>query len=565
MKFGKSNINSARKFRTPTPRAGEARNPFETKRGVFRKMMFVRTSFLREHAMKTFLARFAPLIHFVLSGFDRLRFRGESILLSNQRGVDAYLFRQQIRYVNFIDHCEHLTHTLCQQTDQLAQSQGVPLKHLNSPKIDKEATALELAAAQPCSAPAGRIALITAVESCFTYRLRKNTDGRAYPVKQEGKCKHYYHYFQHPELGLCYVRVQTYFPFTIRVGVNGRHWLYQQLRNRHIAFEHRGNLLLSVADIPLAQQLLDAQVHADYAKILGELVEPLQPLSEHLHTYAPYYWMAEQTEWANDFVFHSADDLATWYKRWVRHGIENLNCTDVLKYLGKKRPSRCKDEAKIDLRERPEGTRLKFWYGTNSLKMYDKESISFRPETTVNQPKEFQVFGKNINAGPDEAAKWRPMRKGVVDMERRAEVSQAANNRLLESLATVAETETLGELLKGLGEPVIKNGKRLARALNPLTGKDGELLRILARGNFLIKGFRNQDVREALYGKTEDAKERQRQAAAVTRLLALVKGHELIVKVQKSHRYHVSAAGRRTVTALLTAHGCDATRLAGGE
>jgi hypothetical protein len=527
-------------------------------------MMFATTSSLREHAMKTFVARLASLIHFVLSGFDRLRFRGESIILSNQRGVDAYLYRQRIRYVDFMDHCQQLTHTLCQQTDELAEAEGVPIKHLNSPKIDKETTALELAASQPCAAPAGRIALITAVESCFTYRLRKNNEGRAYPVKQEGKCKHYYHYFLHPELGLCYVRVQTYFPFTIRVGMNGRQWLYQQLRQRRIDFQHRGNLLLGVADVPLAQQLLDAQIHADYVKILNELVEPLQPLSAHLQCHAPYYWMAEQTEWANDFVFHSADDLARWYPRWVRHGIENLNCTDVLKYLGKKQPKLCKDEAKIDLRQRPEGTRLKFWYGSNSLKLYDKEAISFRVETTINQPKEFRVFRKTAKAAPDESPQWRSMRKGVADMERRAEVSQAANQRLLESLATVAATETLGEMLKPLGKPVIQNGKRRARALNPLTGKDGELLRILARGDFLLKGFRNRDVREQLYAKTQDVKEARRQSAAVTRLLALLRAHGLIVKVQKSHRYHLSAAGRRTVTILLTAHSCDTTRLAAG-
>lgn len=533
--------------------------------------MFTTTSLLREHAMKTFLARFASLIHFVLSGFDRLRFRGESMLLSNQRGVDSYLYRQRIRYVDFMDHCQHLTHALCQQTDQLAEAQGVPVKHLNSPKIDKEATALELAASQPCAAPAGRIALITAVESCFTYRLRKNNEGRAYPVKQEGKCKHYYHYFLHPELGLCYVRMQTYFPFTVRVGMNGRQWLYQQLRKRNVEFQHRGNLLLGVADVPLAQQIMDAQVHADYAKILGELVEPIQPLSAYLHTHAPYYWVGEQTEWANDFVFHSPDDLATWFQRWVRHGIENLHCTDIMRYLGKKRPQACTDEAKIDLRKKPEGTRLKFWYGTNSLKMYDKEGISFRPETTINQPGEFNVFAKSVKGTADEPPRWRPMRKGVVDMERRAEVSQAANNRLLESLATVADTTTLGELLKPLGNRVSKNGKRLARALNPLTGKDGDLLRLLATGDFLIKGFRNADIRAAFYGKTtdttaaakkEDEKEKRRQSAAVTRLLFLLRAHGLVVKVNKSHRYHLSALGRRTVTALSMAHDYDATRLA---
>lgn len=513
--------------------------------------------------MKSFLSRFGSWISFVLSGFDRLRFRGDATLLSNQRGVDAYLYGQKIRYVDFPQHCQQLTNALCRQTEQRAQEHGIPLKHLNSPQIDKEATALQLASVHPPVGPSGRIALLTCVESCSTYRLRKNAAGRVYPVKEMGKCLHYYHYFQHPELGLCYARIQSYFPFTVRVGMNGRQWLYPQLRKRGIAFQHRDNLLLSVADVPLAQQLLDAQVRADYVQILSDLVQPIQPLWQHLvDARVPYYWLGEQTEWANDFVFHSPADLATWYPRWIRHGIENLTCTDVLRYLGKKNPKACAGEVKIDLRQRAEGTRLKFWYGTNSLKMYDKEAIALRLEMTINQPGEFTVFRKTAKATADEAPQWRPMRKGVADMECRAEVGQAANNRLLESLATVAEPQTLGELLKPLGQPVTKDGQRIARALNPLTGQDGEVLRILARGDFLIKGFRNADVRVALYAETADPSERRRQSAAVTRWLSLLRAHGLIVKKANTHRYDLSAQGRRTTTALLTAHGCNANHLA---
>ncbi len=51
--------------------------------------------------MNTFLQRFGSLIKFVVSGFDRLRFRGDSCLLNNNRGVDSYLFSQQVRYVDF--------------------------------------------------------------------------------------------------------------------------------------------------------------------------------------------------------------------------------------------------------------------------------------------------------------------------------------------------------------------------------------------------------------------------------------------------------------------------------
>lgn len=516
--------------------------------------------------MKSFLSRFGFLISFVLSGFDRLRFVGESRLLNSARGVDSYLYQRRVRDVDFPAHAEQLTKTLRAQTAKQAKLDGVPLEYLNSPDIDKEAWALHLAGARQIRS--GRIAVLSCVESCWTYRLRINRIGWVKPVKERGKCVHYYHYFLHPVIGLCYVRVQSWFPFAVRVGLNGRQWLYRQLTQRGIPFQSRNNLLLSVADPAHAQELLDEQRRTDWPTLLNDLVRPVQPLWSYLHDTArtPYYWMTEQSEWATDFVFHSPDELAAWYRRWCRHGIETLQCKDVLRFLGKKVPERgyggCTDEAKIDLRERPEGTRLKFWYGTNSLKIYDKEAQAFRIETTINQPRGFKVY-RTKEGEPQEAAKqWRQMRKGVADLDRRAEVSHQANNRLAESLATVAEPTSLGELLQPLGRPVRVDGRRPARALNPLTGQDGTLLRALARGDFLLEGFRNRDVRVALYGDTPDPGPRRRQAAAVTRQLALLRAHGLIVKVRHTHRYHLSASGKRIVTALLAAHASDVSRLA---
>jgi len=516
--------------------------------------------------MKSFLLRFAAVIRFVLSGFDRLRFHGESRLLNHATGVQSYLYQQRILFKDFPAHARQLTESLCQQTEELAAQQEVPLQYLNSPDLDKEAAALALARRQ--QHPLGRLAVLSCLEACTTYRLRKNRDGRIELRKEAGRCKHYYHYFLHPQVGLCYVRVQSWFPFAVRVGLNGRQWLSRQLEQRGVPHQRQGNLLLSVDDPALAQQLLQAQRHVAWPALLGALVRPIQPLWTYLHQTAdtPYYWMTEQSEWATDFVFRTAADLAALYPRWLRHGIETLQCRDVLRYLGKKLPPQgygcCSGEAKIDLRTRAEGTRLKFWYGSNSLKIYDKERQALRLETTINDPKGFQVYRTKEGEAKTAAKSWQQLRKGVADLDRRAEVSQAANNRLAESLAGVTEPTTLGQLLKPLGQPVLEHGQRKARALNPLTGGDGTLLRALAQGTFLLQGFRNRDLRLALHGPATDDEQRRKHSAAVTRQLALLRAHGLLVKVTKSHRYHLSAQGRRIVAALLAAHASDVTRLA---
>jgi hypothetical protein len=519
--------------------------------------------------MKSFLSRFGSFVLFVLSGFDRLRFAGESRLLNHGRGVQSYLWQQQILFKDFPAHAQHLTQTLRQKTEALAQAEKVPLLPLNSPSTDKEAAALQLAAGPP--GPAGRMAVLSCVESCSTYRLRKNSHGLIEPRKEVGKCLHYYHYFQHPQLGLCYVRIQSWFPFSVRVGLNGRDWLAQQLRQRGCAYQRLGNLVLRVQDPTLAQDLLDEQTRTDWPSLLQELVEPVHPLWDYLHTRvrAPYYWMTEQSEWATDLVFRDPEFLAQWYPRWLRHGITALSCRDALHYLGKSVPAQgygtCTGQAKIDLRARPEGTRLKFWYGSNSIKLYDKEAPrahTLRLETTINDPSGYQVYRTKEGEPADAPKSWQQLRKGVADLGRRAEVSQACNQRLAESLASVADTTALGKLLEPLSKPVWDAAGRRHRALNPTAGPDGELLRAVAHGEFLLNGFRNRDLRKLLCPATPDARVRRQQAAALTRKLALLRAHGLIVKIQKTHRYRLSAEGQRVTTALLTAYEADINRLA---
>lgn len=262
--------------------------------------------------MRSFLRRFGALILSILSGFDRLRFRGESRLLNNVRGVNSYLYRQDLLIKEFPAHAQRLSRQLIQGTEALAAAEGLRIHYLNSPNIDKEAVAQDDARQQ--GRHQGRVALLSCVESCSTYRVRKNKETGFIEIhKEEGRCQHFYHYFHHEQLGPCYVRVQTWFPFVLDVGLNGRSWLYQQLQREGIPYRCCDNILLEVADWPRAQQLLEEQLQTDWPTLLGDLTRSCNPLTTYLDQHAPYYWTTAQSEWATDVLFHSAADLSRWY------------------------------------------------------------------------------------------------------------------------------------------------------------------------------------------------------------------------------------------------------------
>ena len=88
------------------------------------------------------------------------------------------------------------------------------------------------------------------------------------------------------------------------------------------------------------------------------------------------------------------------------------------------------------------------------------------------------------------------------------------------------------------------------------------MLEAISRGEFAINGLRNRDLRSLLFPDAAlSTREQRRQAAAVSRKLSLLRAHRLIRKVPHTHRYHLTAAGRVAVTALITARNASAQAL----
>jgi hypothetical protein len=116
--------------------------------------------------MKSFLSRFQSLVLFVLAGFDRLRFCGESRLLNHACGVECDCYQQRTLFKDLPEHAEALTKIFRAKTYQ--QLGDVPRLHLDSPKIDKEQTAMALALKH--GRAQGRIVVLTCQESGLTYQ-----------------------------------------------------------------------------------------------------------------------------------------------------------------------------------------------------------------------------------------------------------------------------------------------------------------------------------------------------------------------------------------------------------
>jgi hypothetical protein len=273
--------------------------------------------------------------------------------------------------------------------------------------------------------------------------------------------------------------------------------------------------------------------------------------------------------------------LAQLYPRLIRHGMTTFSSPEVMRFLGYRTPAHggvngnFLGEVTTDLRRRPEGVRIKHRAGKNSIKMYDKQGSVLRVETTLNDAGPFKSFrtsqprssaDRQQQASSTEEPRkpkkaWHPLRKGVVDLKRRAQVCQGANGRYLEAMSKVHDTTALGKLIAPLCQPTSHAGRRV-RAFNPLGEADRQLLAAVNRGEFVLQGFRNKEIRAILFTtEARDEKEQRKQSSAVYRRLRVLLGHGLIYKIPKTHRYQLTEVGRTSITALMHAQQADTAQL----
>lgn len=512
--------------------------------------------------MDSFLQRFGHLVVGKLCGLDQLRFRGSKRQMCYVTGMMSWLGAMHILLKEYKLWVRDVSVAVCKAIEAPAEQAGL-YRYLNNYNDSKEKTALQLA--KQHGRTEGLIAVLGCVEPCQVMQVRGNRQTQQLELRVElAKCKHYYHYYLDPKYGLRYTRLQSWAPFTMHVGLNGRDWLAKQLDAAGIDYRKNDNSFPWIADFAAAQRLAEEQLTTAWPELLADWSRQNNPLETMFACPVPYYWSVDTAEYATDFAFASATDLARLYPRLVQHSITTLQSSDVLRFLGYRLRQDGKPredlagEVTTRIKKLVEGICVKHRVNNNQVKMYDKFGEVLRLETSLHDVREFKVY-RTKETDPDGEMSYLRMRKGVADLHQRAEVSRKVNERCAASLATVEEKTTLGELTADLGKPARWKG-RSVRALNPLAEQDVALLEAVSRGEFLIAGFRNRDIRSILFGESAAA-ERKSQSARVTRLLRLLRGHGVIAKITKTHRYQLTDKGRSNLSALLAARNASTEQL----
>lgn len=513
-------------------------------------MMVLSRSHQRENAMNAFITKFTASIVAAVHCFDRVILKGHLSF-----GGDDYLnsfvdYGLQIRRKDFIPMLVKHSDTLVKHAKAIAEREGRPYEYRQG-KFRKERFIQEIIRRDAITE--GLVAVLCCQETCRTVKLRH---GRKRPelVFAYRPQRVLYYYTIDPDFGLMYVRLQTWFPYTVQVYVNGHDWLARQLTRKRIGFCQRDNAFTHIDSPKRAQRLADQFCRLPWIRQLNRWVRKVNPvLSQPLLKGCSYYWSITQAEYSTDMLFQSRSKLETLYQRLLDHAAVNFGAEDILTFLGRKLNGNFQGEVLTDCKKkRWPGARIKHRMKDNWLKMYDKFGQILRIETVINNPYEFRVRRQRERNGHQRMV-WCPMNKGVANFYQYERVARAANERYLEALSVVNDPAPSYQQVERLAERKVV-AQRSYAGFNPASDHDVRLFRAVLQGDHLLHGFRNQDIRQQLLGNVRDPKVRRSQASKIGRLLKRLHVRALIAKIPRTRRWRVTANGHKLLGAIVQLH-----------
>jgi hypothetical protein len=363
--------------------------------------------------------------------------------------------------------------------------------------------------------------------SVFRTEKRRNTDGSTYPwiYRSTTPVNHYYLYILDRDFGPLFIKFCSYFPYAMKVCLNGHEWLKRQLTQRGIAYEPLDNGLRSTEDAAHVQRIantLDAtKIDAVVRKWLRRLPHPFTAT----HRAAGYRYQLSilQAEFALTQVLDRPRTGRGFFEEVMRENLD-LGRPDQMQLIFNRRVTR-KTPGPFRTRILTEGVvpSLHVDYKKSRVKQYHKDGQALRTETTINNTYDFEIG------------------RALRNLPALREIGFAANRRLLRVESLSHDCLVGDDHLDALTQPVVVDTQRAA-ALRIGDRRVLALMQTLCLFALSPLGFRHRDVRPPiaqLLGRDPT----QYAAGQMTYDLRRLRLHGLIERVPHSHRYRITPRG----------------------
>jgi len=227
----------------------------------------------------TFSEQHSTKIQGVLHGFDRLIFRGYLNSFFSEKGMYYYMSQKNIKLTGYNKYMKTEQELFKTHINQIAKDAGVKINYVNKSKVSKDEIAKKDFQKTPNKK--GLISIVSCLETSYSFRLRGNKALKELEVGKELRQHlHYYLYYNDVEFGWMHVKIQSWYPFTIQIYVNGKEHLKRCLDKKNIAYQTYDNSITSfdrIEDLKKAQQIADSLVNKKWDRFFNVFAKKLNP------------------------------------------------------------------------------------------------------------------------------------------------------------------------------------------------------------------------------------------------------------------------------------------------
>jgi hypothetical protein len=297
----------------------------------------------------------------------------------------------------------------------------------------------------------------------------------------------FYFYVWDTDFGPGFIKICSYFPYPIKVWVNGHEWAKQQARSAGIGFTELSNGFATCTDPQALQAICDqlgsAQIQAFVDRWLNILPTPLSEVDE----VGGYWWefSMRQIEVSHTLVFDAPRHARSFVEALISDNLD-LGRPDTVEVIfghqirtGPKRSTPGVFKTKVVTRG--VDVTMNAFYKHSRIKQYLKDGRALRIETVVNSPTDLRV-GRRLH-----------------NLEQLQDTARAINHRLLDAERVGQGCVLASPAFERVARPTLEEGRR-APALRFGDPRVMALTGALAITVHAVTGFTNRSLRPLVAG-----------------------------------------------------------------
>jgi hypothetical protein len=468
-----------------------------------------------------------------ISCLDRVYLNGYVASLQTPGGVIYFFHNHRGKPIVSSALFEPIGEKFRRDVAEWARADGVPVVRFRAGerKADVMAPYLDAAAATGRSQVA---AIGCAQEFQLVWTARKrDTDPGGCPqfsfTKEQRRVSVFYLYIWDTQMGPGFIKICTYFPYPVKVWVNGHEWAKQQASKIGLGFTALSNGFASCDDPARLQAICDrfspGHVQAWFERWMNLIPLPLTAADRD----AGFWWelSMRQVETSRTLVFDGDVHARAFFEALL---CENMDLgrpenVELLFRRGQRtgRPSgappgggfKTKIDRYCDL------VTLNVFYKNSRLKQYLKDGIALRVETVINSPKDL-LCNRRLENLPELQGKAR-----------------AINDRLLHTEVAGQGTALVSPVIERITRPTVTDDGRKAPALRFGDLRVQALAGATAAMLFTVTGITNKTLRGLMTGLLHRPYSMNQASYDLTRLAR----NGLIQRIPGRNRYTLTRDG----------------------